>query len=135
MEEDLQAANARLRAELANVRRSNAKTVEQTKNSNMIELLKQFVNLWDMVELMNINMIDEQTRQLRNMILQTQNLVGVEKIGSPGERFDPSVHEAIESFPAKDVDEPEILDIVLPGYRTSYGLLRAAKVVVVTPVE
>jgi molecular chaperone GrpE len=55
---------------------------------------------------------------------------GIERVGAPGEQFDPELHEAISV--REDGGQPDrtIVDVARSGYRTSDGVLRPAQVIV-----
>ncbi len=57
---------------------------------------------------------------------------GLRQIGTKGEAFDPSIHEAIASFPG-DVERETVLDVVEPGYLIGDRVVRPAKVAVSVP--
>ena len=60
--------------------------------------------------------------------------LGLAKFGEPGEPFDPQKHEAIFQQPSPDVEADTVADVVETGYTLGGTLLRAAKVVVKTPL-
>jgi molecular chaperone GrpE len=59
--------------------------------------------------------------------------LGLERFGSPGEPFDPTVHEALTHGHSADVTEPTCADVFQPGYRVGERILRPARVAVVDP--
>jgi molecular chaperone GrpE len=66
-------------------------------------------------------------RQLENVLARS----GVRRMGvEPGDRFDPSLHEAVSARPGR-VTEDLIDAVVQPGYRLDGELLRPARVQVV----
>ena len=52
--------------------------------------------------------------------------IGVDRVKTVGEKFDPHMHEAIETEEAKDKEDGIILAELKPGYRSSGRLLRPA---------
>ncbi len=60
--------------------------------------------------------------------------LGLERFGTPGEPFDPRVHEALMHEHGDDVDGPTAQAILQPGYRVGERVLRAARVAVVEPL-
>ena len=54
--------------------------------------------------------------------------IGVEKIKAVGEKFDPNMHEAIETEEASGKDDGLIVSELKPGYRINGRLLRPASV-------
>lgn len=76
-----------------------------------------------------LNMIVE---QFRNHLKK----VGAERIlASPGSPFDPEVHEAVLNLPTAEYPPGTIVSEVSAGFRLKGRLLRAARVVVATPVS
>jgi len=59
--------------------------------------------------------------------------LGVVPVPAEGERFDPSLHEAITAEESDDVDEETVIAEVLRGYKLHDRLLRPAMVRVVHP--
>lgn len=60
--------------------------------------------------------------------------LGLERFGTPGEPFDPRVHEALMHEHGDDVAGPTAQTILQPGYRVGERVLRAARVAVVEPL-
>jgi molecular chaperone GrpE len=61
-------------------------------------------------------------------VLKKEGLTEVE--ASPGEVFDPEIHEAVLTVPSAEVPEGCVAQILEKGYRIGERLLRAAKVAV-----
>lgn len=55
---------------------------------------------------------------------------GVAAFEPSGERFDPTVHEALSTRPADDAEAGVVIDVVEKGYRLEETVLRPARVVV-----
>jgi molecular chaperone GrpE len=55
---------------------------------------------------------------------------GVEAYDPAGERFDPSIHEAVSTTPSDAAESGTVLETVAKGYRLDGQVLRAARVVV-----
>jgi molecular chaperone GrpE len=69
-------------------------------------------------------------------LLQELEQAGFERVGSPGESFDPNHHEAIATQPASgDSEAGTVGNVVQPGYRLGNVLLRPARVVVLVDTE
>ncbi|GAB3226868.1 hypothetical protein GCM10027447_17540 [Glycomyces halotolerans] len=60
---------------------------------------------------------------------------GLESFGEKGDRFDPTVHEAVAHMQMGDVDGPTCIDVMRHGYRLGDRLLRPALVAVAEPLE
>jgi molecular chaperone GrpE len=61
--------------------------------------------------------------------------IGLTAVGTVGDPFDPTVHEAIFQKPNPEVTVQTVADVVESGYFIGETLLRAAKVVVDTPAD
>jgi molecular chaperone GrpE len=61
--------------------------------------------------------------------------LGLERLGQPGDPFDPTIHEALTSVDSPDVTEPTCAAVLRPGYRVKGRLLRAAWVAVQMPAD
>jgi molecular chaperone GrpE len=55
---------------------------------------------------------------------------GIEAVEPSGERFDPTVHEALSTRPEDGADPGVVLDVVQKGYRMNDTVIRPARVVV-----
>ena len=68
------------------------------------------------------------------MVLQqfvdTIGKLGVQKIEAKGERFDPSLHEAIQQIETSDQPAGTVVADLLSGYKIGDRLVRASMVVV-----
>ncbi len=58
---------------------------------------------------------------------------GLEVYGTPGEPFDPTVHEALTHGFSAEVSESTCVAILMPGYRLGERILRPARVAVADP--
>ncbi|MFF1344017.1 nucleotide exchange factor GrpE [Streptomyces sp. NPDC058290] len=69
-------------------------------------------------------------------VLETQlAALGLQKVGAPGEPFDPTRHEAISNQQSDKVDQPTCTTVLRPGYRVGQHLLRPAQVTVSEPPD
>ena len=60
---------------------------------------------------------------------------GVERVPAVGERFDPSLHDAVSRQEDPAVDEPTVTEEMSAGYRMHDRLLRPSRVIVAVPPE
>lgn len=58
---------------------------------------------------------------------------GLRRVGEKGERFDPTIHEALVRLPSADAEADTVADVIEPGYLLGERLIRAAKVAVSVP--
>src|SRR5919107_520370 len=59
--------------------------------------------------------------------------LGVESFGTPGDPFDPSLHEAVLHDTSSEVTEPTATTVLRPGFRRGDRVLRTAMVGVTDP--
>ena len=72
---------------------------------------------------------------LRSRLESTLAGLGLEPVGTVGEPFDPTRHDAVHHEPDPEADS-QVVDLVIrPGYLLGERLLRPAQVVVRGPVE
>jgi molecular chaperone GrpE len=55
---------------------------------------------------------------------------GVEAVDPKGEKFDPTVHEALSTVAAEGVESGTVVEVLQKGYRLGEQLVRPARVVV-----
>jgi molecular chaperone GrpE len=63
-------------------------------------------------------------------LMSTLEQMGVRQIGTPGEQFDPRIHEALGSQPNSGRPEGTILQVTRPGYVLGDRVIRPAQVIV-----
>jgi molecular chaperone GrpE len=71
---------------------------------------------------------------LRSRLESTLAGLGLEPVGTVGEPFDPTRHEAVYHEPDPGVDGQVVALVIRPGYRLGGRLLRPAEVVVRGPL-
>jgi molecular chaperone GrpE len=59
--------------------------------------------------------------------------LGLQSFGTPGEAFDPNIHEALTHTYSADVSEPTAVQFFQPGYGIGERILRPARVAVAEP--
>jgi molecular chaperone GrpE len=68
-------------------------------------------------------------RMVHKQFLSVLAEQGIEPIATVGTKFDPALHEAVQTDPVEDPNQNDIiLEELLPGYRTSTRILRPAQV-------
>ena len=82
-------------------------------NNTEDELLKKY--------LLGFKMINMQLQQVMKDY-------GVEKIKDLGEKFNPSVHQAIETVEVEGVEEGQVVEVVMQGYMYKDRVLRPSMV-------
>jgi molecular chaperone GrpE len=70
----------------------------------------------------------------RQLVSQTEAVLerhGARRFGAPGDRFDPTVHEALAAVPSDTAPEGSVVFVERPGFRYADGrMLRPARVIV-----
>jgi molecular chaperone GrpE len=72
-------------------------------------------------------------KQVAESLEGTVSKLGLQSFGTPGEPFDPNVHEALMHSYSPDVTEPTAVQILQPGYGIGERILRPARVAVAEP--
>jgi molecular chaperone GrpE len=72
-------------------------------------------------------------KQVAEGLEGTVSKLGLQSFGTPGEPFDPNVHEALMHSYSADVTQPTAVQILQPGYGIGERILRPARVAVAEP--
>jgi molecular chaperone GrpE len=127
---------ARLQAEFENARKREARERTDFREFAVSGAVEQFLPVLDNFQLAlgsagsveqlrtGIELIVKQMEE----VLRSLNVVPVETVGA---KFDPRVHEALESVDRSDLPDHQVLDEVRRGYRIRDRLLRPALVRIV----
>jgi len=99
-------------------------------------LLLEFLPILDSLEIAekhikeakDFKAVQEGVDMIQVQIQKFLKEIGVEKVKTAGEKFDPHLHEAVETEEAKDKEDGLILAELKPGYRINGRLLRPAYV-------
>ncbi|MBI5538246.1 MAG: nucleotide exchange factor GrpE [Deltaproteobacteria bacterium] len=121
-----------LEAARARVERDAQRVKDETRASLIRELLPVLDNLDRTLRAASDaeSGLVEGVRMIRSQLEEVLVSYGVERIRALGERFDPSLHEAIATTPAPPSQAGHVTTEVEAGYRFAGKVLRAAKVVV-----
>ena len=125
---DLEAAQAR-------VERNAHRLYDETRSNLVSQLLPVLDNLDRTIRAAMDHATDdallEGVRMVRSQLEGVLRNYGLERIDATGQRFDPSIHDAISVAAVRDRKLHSIvLEQIEPGYRLGDKLLRPAKVVV-----
>jgi molecular chaperone GrpE len=127
---------ARLQAEFENARKREARERADFRDFAISGAIEQFLPVLDNFQLAlgssgtveqlrtGVELIVKQMEE----VLRSLNVQPVETVGS---RFDPRVHEALESVERSDLPDHQVLEEVRRGYRIRDRLLRPALVRIV----
>ncbi len=81
----------------------------------------------------DVKVLVDGVRMIMKLFEDALDRVGVTKIKAIGERFDPSLHDAIQQVETSDAPPGTIVLELVPGYKMGDKLLRAAMVAVARP--
>jgi molecular chaperone GrpE len=117
------------------LRREISKDVERGRREILADLLDVVDNLDRAIDSArqgaSADAILQGVEMVRRQFLSKLEGLGVTRIESAGERFDPSLHEAVTTVPAESHDQDgRIVGIVRHGYRIGEDVLRPASVAV-----
>jgi molecular chaperone GrpE len=127
---------ARLQAEFENARKRETRERTDFRDFAVSGAVEQFLPVLDNFQLALASSgsveqlragIDLIVKQMED-VLRSLNVVPVETVGA---RFDPRVHEALESVDRTDLPDHQVLEEVRRGYRIRDRLLRPALVRIV----
>jgi molecular chaperone GrpE len=122
----------RLAADLENIRRRSYQEIEMQVTYAVTNFARDLLEISDNFERAlsaHEGQIPEGILQIKRQLENALEKQGITAFSSPGERFDPALHEAIAYVPS---DEPEgtVVDEVSRGYRRKDRVMRCAKVTV-----
>lgn len=136
LEDEMAALNdryLRLCAEYDNFRRRSQKEKDNLYGDVKAEAVKQFLPVYDNLErALAQSTEDEAYRRGVEMIMtqfiSTLEKLGVERIESQGEKFDPSIHNAVMHVDDEEKGENEIVEVFQQGFRLGDKIIRFAMV-------
>lgn len=124
----------RERAEFINYRNRSAKEQERFRQHGIIDVLSALLPALDDIDrIREHSEMDDSFKAVSVKIDKAFEKFGVEKFGKKGEAFDPTKHDAILHRPDPDATEESVDAVVEAGYRIGDRVIRAARVVVVSP--
>lgn len=136
LEDEMAALNdryLRLCAEYDNFRRRSQKEKDNLYGDVKAEAVRQFLPVYDNLErALAQSTEDEAYRRGVEMIMtqftSTLEKLGVERIESQGEKFDPSFHNAVMHVDDEEKGENEIVEVFQQGFRLGDKIIRFAMV-------
>jgi molecular chaperone GrpE len=127
---------ARLQAEFENARKRDARERADFRDFAVSGAVEQFLPVLDnfQLALKSSGSLEQLRNGLELVVKQMEEVLrslNVQPVEAVGARFDPRVHEALESVDRTDLPDHQVLDEVRRGYRIRDRLLRPALVRVV----
>ncbi|MBT1165659.1 nucleotide exchange factor GrpE [Bifidobacterium simiarum] len=124
----------RERAEFINFRNRSAKEKDTFRQHGIIDVLTALLPALDDIDrIREHSEMDDSFKAVAAKIDKAFEKFGVEKFGVKGEDFDPTKHEAILHRPDPNAEKETVDAVVEAGYRIGDRVIRAARVVVVSP--
>nr|WP_199500907.1 nucleotide exchange factor GrpE [Vagococcus sp. CY53-2] len=129
----------RAQAEIANMRNRHKKEREEASRYRAQELAKELLPALDNLDrALAIEVSDEHgeamkkgIEMVRESMLHAFKESGIEEIKAEGEKFDPNLHQAVQTVPAEDGQESDVIVQVLQkGYILHDRILRPSMVIV-----
>jgi molecular chaperone GrpE len=128
----------RTAADFDNFRKRTRKEIEDARTRGREDAVKDVLPVFDNLEravsaaasAQTIESVVEGVKMVLKLFEDTSERMGLTRVKAVGERFDPSVHEAIQQQETDAQPPGTILTEIVPGYMIGQRLLRAAMVVV-----
>ena len=121
-------------ADLDNYRKRSARDFERRVEDATDALQRDWLEALDSVErALRLEPESPLLEGLRAVLEQMEAILarrGVQRIGVPGERFDPERHEAVGVSENADVPDQTVLDVARSGFALGDRVLRPAQVIV-----
>jgi molecular chaperone GrpE len=127
---------ARLQAEFENARKREARERADFRDFAVSGAVEQFLPVLDNFQLAlgSTGTLEQLRAGIELIVKQMEDVLrtlNVQPVESVGTRFDPRVHEALESVDRADLPDHQVLEEVRRGYRIRDRLLRPALVRIV----
>ncbi|MEM9190107.1 MAG: nucleotide exchange factor GrpE [Myxococcota bacterium] len=131
----------RTAADFDNFRKRTKRDLEEANRRGRDDILREVLPVIDNLEravqaadsATDAKAVADGVRMVLRQFEDTAKRLGLERIQSEGERFDPNLHDAVQQIETTDHPAGSIVAEVVPGYRLGDKLLRAAMVVVAKP--
>jgi molecular chaperone GrpE len=108
--------------------------VQQAKRDTLLEILPVIDNLERAVttseDATDVKTVIDGVRMVLKLFDEVGERMGLARVATEGERFDPNLHDALQQVETSDVEPGTIVAELVPGYRVGERLLRPAMVVV-----
>ncbi len=148
VEEQLNAEVARLKdqllrtlADFDNFRKRSRREISDAERMAREELLRELLPVFDNLErasqhavgTADVQTLNEGLQIVMRQFIDTLNKLGIERVVSVGQAFDPAVHEAVQQVESSELPPGAVAHELLAGYHVGDRLIRPAMVVVVKP--
>ena len=124
----------RLQAEYANYRRRVERDREVIRETAVANVLTNLLPVLDDIgRAREHGELEGGFKSVGEALEATVEKLGLERFGTPGDPFDPTVHEALTHAHSDDVTEATAVEVFQPGYRIGDRVVRPARVAVAEP--
>lgn len=131
----------RAAADFDNYRKRARRDVEEAQRKGLEQALLEVLPVSDNLEravqaassAKDVESIVDGIRMVLKFFEDALGRLGVERVQSVGQAFDPSMHEAVQQVETSEAPMGTIVGEMMPGYRLGPKLLRAAMVSVARP--
>ncbi len=128
-------------ADFDNFRKRSRREISDTVRLAREELLRDLLPVFDNLERAgqhaagstDIQPLADGIQIVMRQFLDTLAKLGVERVATVGQPFDPAVHEAVQQVESADLPPGSIAQELLAGYHVGDRLIRPAMVVVARP--
>jgi molecular chaperone GrpE len=121
-------------ADLDNYRKRSARELDRRVQEAKDSVLHDWLDVVDSVERAVQMEVDGPCREGLGAVLAQMDQVlqrhGVQRTGSPGDRFDPERHEAVATRSARELPDQTVVEVRRSGFARGERVIRPAQVVV-----
>ena len=134
----LQSKYLYLQAEYQNYRKRAAKDLADARAFTVADTLSPFLSVFDYLTMAenaaentdNLEAVRQGLKMIMGEFFKAFDELGVRKFESVGQKFDPTLHDAVANEPSETVPEGGIIREWAGGFKLGEKLLRPARVVV-----
>ena len=124
----------RLKAEFDNYRRRVERDRQAAADQATAKLLTSLLGVLDDIgRARDHGDLEGPFKAIAESLESTLEAAGLERFGTPGDEFDPRLHDALMHSYRSDVTRPTCVEVFRAGYRRGNQILRAAQVAVAEP--
>ena len=128
-------------ADFDNFRKRSRREISDAERIAREDLLREFLPVFDNLERASqhavgstdIQSLADGIQMVMRQFLDTLAKLGIERVVTVGQPFDPAVHEAVQQVESADLPAGSVAQELLAGYHVGDRLIRPAMVVVARP--
>jgi len=134
-ESEFQQRYLRLYAEYENFRKRSAREKSQERQRGRRDAAEKLMPVYDSLAMGLIKLPEddpsrEGLKAVERQLMASLEDLGIQKVGTIGEKFNPEFHEAIANMPSDEYEEGVVCEESRAGFQDELGLIRAAQVLV-----